>query len=227
MLYSSGIFAGTFSTLFVFQFHAFTSFIFTVTELMIIETTVFLFILFVNYAGFSITFYVLETPIICHDDLNFPRTSSNREPGVNHDFFVPELFHENGMLFTQNTSMNGTVIEDMYSGVSPLTSTLYSTLLRLLNLKGPDDVFFRDANNPQTFAMMFYVLAALMWPLMLLNMLIALYNDRMQVINQHRQVIAAVQNLNITLLLHQTYYAPLSNIRHWMTRRNKVHSFST
>ena len=52
-----------------------------------------------------------------------------------------------------------------------LSGTLYRTLLLVLNVKSPDDVYFTESNIP-TLSMFFYVSAVLTWPLMLLNLLI-------------------------------------------------------
>ena len=93
-----------------------------------------------------------------------------------------------------------------------LPGTMYDVFLWLLNIKTPDDVYFSDSNVP-AMSLAAYVFAIMVWPVMLMNFLIALYNDRMQTITQHREVITAVQNLNIMLLAHDSYYVPMQKAK--------------
>ena len=93
-----------------------------------------------------------------------------------------------------------------------LSGTMYNTVLRLLNVKGPDDVFFAESHIPEA-SVFVYLTSVLLWHLMLINMLVALYTDRMQLINQHRPVIVTVQNMNIMLYFHDSYYVPLRGLK--------------
>ena len=94
-----------------------------------------------------------------------------------------------------------------------IPGSLYRTLMRLVNVKTPDDILFTNSNVP-ALSMIVYMLAILMWPLMLLNPLMALYNDKMQEITTHKGVISAVQNLNVMLFVHDSYYAPFMKLKH-------------
>ena len=58
-----------------------------------------------------------------------------------------------------------------------------------------------------------YVFAVIIWPVMLLNFLIALYNEKMKTVTQHKEVITAVQNMNIMLFAHDTYYVPYQKVK--------------
>ena len=93
-----------------------------------------------------------------------------------------------------------------------LSGTMYNTVLRLLNVKGPDDVFFAESHIPEA-SVFVYLISVMLWHLMLINMLVALYTDRMQLINQHRPVIVAVQNMNTMLYFHDSYYVPLRSLK--------------
>ena len=90
---------------------------------------------------------------------------------------------------------------------------MYITLMRLLNVQPPDDVLFRHSIVP-SLSMALYVIAVLMWPLLLLNLLIALYNDKMQEIHKHKEVIMAVQNFNVMLFVYDSYYIPFAKLKH-------------
>ena len=109
-----------------------------------------------------------------------------------------------------------------------VTASLYTTLMRLMNVKTPDDILFTESNVP-ALSMIVYVMAILMWPLVLLNLLIALYNAKMQEITTHRDVITAVQHINVMLFVHDSYYVPFSKLRQMIckTRTSPMKSKET
>ena len=109
-------------------------------------------------------------------------------------------------------SSNGTAFDD-----ATITRGLYSTLMRLLNVQGPNDIFFRDSNVP-SLSMFMYVMAILMWPMVLLNLLIALYNDKMQEITKYKDVITVVQNIDAMLFVHDSYYVPFMKLKQMLCK---------
>ena len=93
-----------------------------------------------------------------------------------------------------------------------LPGTMYNAFLRLLHIKTPDDVYFSESQVP-AMSIAVYVFAVIIWPVMLLNFLIALYNEKMKTVTQHREVITVVQNMNIMLFAHDTYYVPYQKVK--------------
>ena len=91
-----------------------------------------------------------------------------------------------------------------------LVGTIYISFLSLMNIKSPDDVYFSYSSMP---TMSIVMLAIMVWPVMLLNLLIALYNDRMPTITKHQEVITAVQNLQIMLFAYDTHYITFQKIK--------------
>ena len=57
---------------------------------------------------------------------------------------------------------------------------------------------------------------------MLLNLLIALYNDKMQQISVHKKVIVAVHELNALLFVHDALFVPFIKIKAFFSRRRKL-----
>ena len=93
-----------------------------------------------------------------------------------------------------------------------LPGTMYDALLRILNIKTPDDVYFSESQVP-AMSIVVYVFAVIIWPVMLLNFLIAMYNEKMKTVTQHREVITAVQDMNIMLFAHDNYYVPYQKVK--------------
>ena len=93
-----------------------------------------------------------------------------------------------------------------------LPGRMYDVFLWFMNIKTPEDVYFSES-NVSAMSLAVYVSAIMVWPVMLLNFLIALYNDRMQTITQYREVITAVQNWNIMLFAHDSYYVPIQRAK--------------
>ena len=116
------------------------------------------------------------------------------------------------ILETPFQCIDSAAANDTTTNPQDLPGTMYNAFLRLLNIKTPDDVYFSNSQVP-AMSIAVYVFAIIIWPVMLLHFLIALYNDRMQTITQHRGVIIAVQNMNIMLFAHDTYYVPYQKLK--------------
>ena len=116
------------------------------------------------------------------------------------------------ILETPFQCIDSAAANDTTTNPQDLPGTMYNAFLRLLNIKTPEDVYFSESQVP-SMSVAVYVFAIIIWPVMLLNFLIALYNDRMLTITQHRDVIIAVQNMNIMLFAHDTYYVPYQKLK--------------
>ena len=116
------------------------------------------------------------------------------------------------ILETPFQCMDTAAANDSTTNPQNLPGKMYDVFLRLLDIKIPDDVYFTESQVP-AMTITVYVFAIMIWPVMLLNLLIAVYNDRMQTITQHKQVITAIQNMNIMLFAHNNYYVPLHKLQ--------------
>ena len=82
------------------------------------------------------------------------------------------------ILETPFQRIDSAAANDTATNPQDLPGTMYAAFLRLLNIKTPDDVYFSDSQVP-AMSIVVYVFAIIIWPVMLLNFLIALYNDKM------------------------------------------------
>ena len=122
------------------------------------------------------------------------------------------------ILETPFQCMDTAAANDSITNPQNLPGKMYDVFLRLLDIKIPDDVYFTESQVP-AMTITVYVFAIMIWPVMLLNLLIAVYNDRMQTITQHKQVITVIQNMNIILYAHDNYYVPFHNLKIWICKR--------
>jgi hypothetical protein len=103
-----------------------------------------------------------------------------------------------GCSFNSTVTYNITI--DDQQSFSTLTRSIYETFLLVLAVVAPRSWYFDESNDPDL-SVVLYTLCLIVNTLVLLNLLIAIMNERVVEICRHKQSILKISQLSIYLLI--------------------------
>ena len=139
---------------------------------MIKDTCIFLTLGVIIFLAYTACFFLLHLPLDAH----------NSSITISSSFI---------------TNVNQTQSEEQQL-FQRFASNCYEMFLLSLTIAQPVDFYFQESHGPSTLTSL-YVACIVVWSIILLNLLIAIYNDRMAHLSQHERIIRKLYHLSMVL----------------------------
>ena len=206
-----GILSGLISILFFTQLSDRLGHMLTAIEKMVTITVQFTLFILVVFLALSLSFYVLHfRPYLCQNGTHPYRAPSTPSPG---DLAVPS------MVPPSRRCLDGIGVDPDLVMFSTFARSLHETFLLCLGIMVPRSVYFTQS-KASSLAIALYAFCLLSMTIILLNLLLALVNKRINEIDVHKMSILAIQKLSVALFIANNEF--LINKVSSMVRRNRV-----